>query len=85
MNEDEKITQILQVVSELKVEMTHLSKRMESRTTEIKVLSDRIARLETSFAINDSQMKKLDHWYKFVLGAIITILVGYVAVKLGLK
>lgn len=85
MNDDDKLTQILQALSELKVEVSHLNQRLSNKSDEIKNHEERIKNLEVKLALNDQKTNKADYWTKVVMGGIITILLGYVAIKLGLK
>ncbi len=116
MNDEDKLTQIFQVLSELKVEVSHLSQRLESKSNDIKHLDERmsevatlkaelnhllqlnaeqerimtelqkrISNIEVKLALNDQTTNKFDYWSKIVIGGVITLLLGFIAVKLGLR
>lgn len=87
MNEsdNEKLLQILQTLSELRNEVAHLNQRMEDKSEDIKALKKEIEDIKIKLALNDQKTDKFDYWFKIVIGGIVTILLGFIAIRLGVK
>ena len=82
---DDKLERILTQLTELTAEVKHLNQRMDSRAAEIRELTARVSALEVRLAVNDNQTNKNSGWFEYVFKGIITVLIGYVAIRLGLK
>ncbi len=92
MNDDEKITQILQTVAEISNEIKHLNQRLTSKTEEINKLDSRVTKLEIALAVNDvktenagSETKKHTGWFERIGIGAIAMIVTFIAIKVGLK
>lgn len=82
---DDKLERILTQLTELTAEVKHLNQRMDSRSAEIGKLTERVSALEVRLAVNDKQTDKNSGWFDYVFKGIITVFIGYVALRLGLK
>lgn len=82
---DEKFEKIMESLVELRNDLKHLTQRVDTRTKEIEILENRVANLEVKFAVSDQQVRKNATWIDYVFKGVITIFVGFVAVRLGLK
>lgn len=89
MNDKEELEisnkEIYQSLAEIKTEIKHLSHRMDTRVTEIETLKTELGNLKIQLAINDKQTSKNTEWFDYLIKIAITCLLGYVAVKVGLK
>lgn len=92
MNDDEKITMILQTVAEISNEIKHLNQRLTSKTEDINKLDSRVRTLEIALAVNDvktedtgSVAKKHTDWFERVGIGAIAMIVTFIAIKVGLK
>lgn len=77
--------EIFESLAEIKTEIKHLSHRMDTRVTEIETLKTELGNLKIQLAINDKQTSKNTEWFDYLIKIAITCLLGYVAVKVGLK
>ena len=84
-SESDKLERILTQITELTAEVKHLNQRMDSRAAEIGKLTDRVGALEIRLAVNDKQTNNTAGWFDYVFKGVLTILIGYVALRLGLK
>ena len=82
---DDKLERILTQLTELTAEVKHLNQRMDSRSAEIGKLTERVGALEVRLAVNDRQTDKNSGWFDYVFKGVLTVLIGYVALRLGLK
>lgn len=82
---DDKLERILTQLTELTAEVKHLNQRMDSRAAEIGKLTERVSALEVRLAVNDNKTNSHAGWFDYVFKGIITVLIGYVALRLGLK
>lgn len=82
---DDKIERILQKVTEVSNDVKHLTSRMDSKSEEIKELSERISKVEIQLAVNNQQTNKTAGWLDYVMKGALVLLAGYVAMKVGLK
>ena len=82
---EDKLERILTQLTELTAEVKHLNQRMDSRSAEIGKLTERVGALEVRLAVNDRQTDKNSSWFDYVFKGILTVLIGYVALRLGLK
>lgn len=89
MNDKEELEisnkEIYESLAEIKTEIKHLSHRMDTRVTEIETLKTELGNLKIQLAINDKQTSKNTEWFDYLIKIAITCLLGYVAVKVGLK
>ena len=85
MADEDKLTQILEGIAELRNDMKHLTQRMDTRVTEIEKLNDRVKDLEIKLALNDQKTNKTAGWFDYVFKGILALFAGYVAVRIGLK
>ena len=82
---EDKLERILTQLTELTAEVKHLNQRMDSRSAEIGKLTERVGALEVRLAVNDRQTDKNSGWFDYVFKGILTVFIGYVALRLGLK
>ena len=82
---DDKLERILTQLTELTAEVKHLNQRMDSRAAEIGKLTERVSALEVRLAVNEWRTGKNAGWIDYVLKGICAMLIGYVALRLGLK
>lgn len=73
------IMEIREKVSAIQTEMQHVSARLEGKSSEIKELERRMDALEKS----RSESRAV--WFDYIIKGVATILLGWVAVKLGLS
>ena len=59
--------------------------RMDTRVTEIETLKTELGNLKIQLAVNDKQTSKNTDWFDYLIKMAITCLLGYMAVKVGLK
>lgn len=85
MADEDKLTQILEGIAELRNDMKHLTQRMDTRVMEIEKLNDRVQTLEIKLALNDQKTNKTAGWFDYVFKGILALFAGYVAVRIGLK
>ena len=77
--------EIYESLAEIKTEIKHLSHRMDTRVTEIETLKTEMGNLKIQLAVNDKQTAKNTDWFDYLIKMAITCLLGYLAVKVGLK
>ena len=82
---DEMLERILTQITDLTAEVRHLNQRMDARAAEIGKLSDRVSALEVRLAVNDKQTAKNAGWFEHMFKAVLTLFMGYVALRLGMK
>lgn len=82
---NERLEKIFALQVELKNDMKHLTQRMDTRAEEIRELATRVSGLETRMAVNDLQTKKNSSWFDYAFKGVMALVVGYVAVRVGLK
>lgn len=82
---DDMLERILTQITELTAEVRHLNQRMDARAAEIGKLNDRVSALEVRLAVNDKQTDKNAGWLDHVFKGVLTIFMGYVALRLGMK
>lgn len=82
---NERLEKIFALQVELKNDMKHLTQRMDTRAEEIRELATRVSALETRMAVNDLQTKKNSSWFDYVFKGVMTLVAGYVAVRVNLK
>lgn len=85
MVDEEKIEKILLGITKLSNDMEHLKTRMDSKSGEIKEINERLNGFEVRLALNDQKTNRNNDWFDYVFKGIITVLAGYVAIKIGLK
>ena len=76
MNDEDKLTQILQAISELKVEISHLNQRLESKRNDIKQLDRQlqgVAALKTEIESQKKEATQLSGDIKTVDGKVDTL------------
>ena len=77
--------EIYESLAEIKTEIKHLSHRMDTRVTEIETLKTELGNLKIQLAVNDKQTSKNTDWFDYLIKMAIICLLGYMAVKVGLK
>ena len=77
--------EIFESLAEIKTEIKHLSHRMDTIVTEIETLITELVNLKIQLAVNDKQTSKNTDWFDYLIKMAITCLLGYMAVKVGLK
>lgn len=70
---------------EMRSELSHMRNAVEVMTQTLGRLSERMNTLEMRLAVNDVHTQKNTGWVNWVATGIGTILIGYIAVKVGLK
>lgn len=79
INLTETLMDIKERVSVIQTDIAHLTERITSKSQEIRDLEHRITVLEHA---HDSS-KAL--WFDYIIKGLVTIILGFVAVKVGLK
>lgn len=82
---NDMLERILTQITDLTAEVRHLNQRMDARAAEIGKLSDRVSALEVRLAVNDRQTDKNAGWLDHAFKGVMALLMGYVALRLGLK
>lgn len=82
---DNILERILTQVTELATEVRSLTRRMDTRASEISKLAERVSALEVRLAVNDKQTDKNANWFEYLFKGILTLFMGFVAVRIGLK
>jgi chromosome segregation ATPase len=79
INLTEALMEIREKVSAIQTELQHVSSRLEGKSNDLKELEKRVDALER--AKGDSASV----WFDYIVKGIMTLLLGYLAVRLGLK
>lgn len=77
--------EIFEMLVEVRNEIKHLTQRMDTRVTEISALGERVKSLEIKLAVNDQLTTKNSGWIDYCFKGVLTLLAGYIAVRIGLK
>ncbi|MBO7712197.1 MAG: hypothetical protein J6S85_01680 [Methanobrevibacter sp.] len=90
--EEDKLQKILQTVTEIKVGMEYMNASLSLHSETIKRHEERIGNIEKQLAVNDvltdvvsKQANKNLGWFEKIAIGAITLIVGYIAVRTGLK
>ncbi len=82
---DDMLERILTQITELTAEVRHLNQRMDARAAEIGKITERVSALEVRLAVNDRQTDKNAGWFEYAFKGVLTLFMGYVALRLGMK
>jgi DNA repair ATPase RecN len=79
LNVTETLMEIREKVSSIQTQMQHVSARLDGKSNDIKEIEKRLDVLEKR---HDETYAK---WFDYIVKSIMTILLGYLALRLGLK
>ena len=81
----DKYERIMTQYAEPGVDMRHISQCIDEQAVKLEKLTERVNAIDVRLAVNEWQTGKSAGWIDHVLKGICAMLIGYAALRLGLK